>query len=443
MENPLIKNSLHPAVIEGYSSEGLGVARVLGRAVFVAQGARGDEGIVRIVREGAPAYGIWEERTVLSPHGIESDCPAYPRCGGCNFRHVAYEEELWAKRARVSDALRRIGGVECPVEGVLPSPRVEGYRNKASFPVRDVGGRAETGFFRARSHELIPVRDCPLQPDTGLPQALTAWMERFGVPAYDEKTGVGLVRHLVIRTARNGQVLCCVSATQSALPHTEELLEALRAACPGLVGVVLDTNDRPGNRILSGRQKTLWGQAFLEEGMCGLTFTVSPLSFFQVNPAQAEALYDLAVAMAGGGGLVFDLYCGTGTLSLCLARCAGRVVGVEIVPEAVRDAEENARKNGLADKAQFTCADAADFAARWDGPRPDAVVVDPPRRGLDEALIGAILTLAPRRVVYVSCDPGTLARDIARLTGYRLARCAAVDMFPRTANVECVAALEL
>jgi len=448
----LEKNQLVRAVIEGYTSQGLGVTHVEGRAVFVQGAARGDACLLRLLKAPAtgPLYAKIEKMETPSQARQAIDCAAAGRCGGCDFRHLDYGEELSLKQDRVRDALARIAGIDLNPAPILPAPEINGYRNKALFPVRLVDGKPATGFFRSRSHELVPIDNCLLQNEkaNACAKALRTWMARFGIPAYDETTGEGLIRHLLIRTgAATGQALCCVSATRPTMPHAPALITALREACPGLVGVVQDVNTRRDNVALSGHQRILWGQDRLEDNLCSLRFSLTYTSFFQVNPTQAEQLYKLAAEMShlSGRENVCELYCGAGSLTLTLARLARRVVGVDIAERAVADARDNARNNAITN-AEFRCADAGEAAEalRNEGNRPDLLLVDPPRKGLDEPVIRAISRIAPPRMIYISCDPATLARDLRRLredTGLRTIRCAPVDMFPRTANVECVAEL--
>lgn len=436
----------YPAVIEGYASGGEGVARIDGVAVFVKGTLRGERGDVRIEHVGrSAAWGRMEKLLESSPSRMEPDCPYYGQCGGCQFRHMTYAEELEAKRRRVEDALRRIGGVDLPVSVIHGAENTLRYRNKVQFPI---GGGA-VGYYRGGTHQVVDVADCLLQPevDTACRAAFQSWMERFRVPAYDERTGKGLLRHLFLRTNRAGEVLCCVVANGRTLPHEGELAAALREAAPGLAGVVLSVNTRKTNVILGGEYRTLWGRDWLEEELCGHTFRLSVPSFFQVNRAQTEVLYRRALDFAAltGTETVVELYCGIGTISLAMAERAGRVIGVEVVPQAVADAKENARRNGLADRTEFYCGDAGALAAQLEreGVRPDVVVVDPPRKGLAPEVVEAIGRMGPERVVYVSCDPATLARDVGRFgaLGYGAVGAEAVDLFPRTAHVETVALL--
>ncbi len=436
----------YPAVIEGYASGGEGVARIDGVAVFVKGALRGERGDVRIEHVGrSAAWGHIEKLLEPSPSRVEPDCPYYGRCGGCQFRHMTYAEELEAKRQRVEDALRRIGGVDLPVSVIHGAENTLRYRNKVQFPI----GEGAVGYYRGGTHQVVDIADCLLQPeaDTACRAAFQGWMERFRVPAYDERTGKGLLRHLFLRTNRAGEALCCVVANGRTLPHEEELTAALREAAPGLAGVVLSVNTRKTNVILGGEYRALWGRDWLEEELCGHTFRLSVPSFFQVNRAQTEVLYRRALDFAAltGTETVVELYCGIGAISLTMAERAGRVIGVEVVPQAVADAKENARRNGLADKTRFECGDAGELAAKLEreGVRPDVVVVDPPRKGLAPEVVEAIGCMGPERVVYVSCDPATLARDVGRFgaLGYGAARAEAVDLFPRTAHVETVVQL--
>ncbi len=443
----LAKNQLHTVAITGYTAEGPGVARVDGRVVFVHGGVRGETCVIRILKVlKNVAFGRVEEVLTASPARREPDCPHYPACGGCDFRHVSYEEELEAKRQRVEDALRRVGGAEVSVEEILAAPAVDGYRNKAQFPVSPEG---LAGFYRARSHQVVPALDCRLQaPQAGVVAgAVEAYLREFDVSAYDERTRRGLLRHICVRTSREGQALVCLVVNGESLPHEEDLVRRIRSACPDTAGVVLNVNTQDTNVVLGETYRALWGEDTLTDTLCGLTFRLSVPSFYQVNRVQAERLYGKAAEFAGltGRETVLDLYCGAGTITLALAGLAGRVIGAEIVPEAVENARENARINGIGN-AEFMLGDAGAVAKKLaeERLRPDVVVVDPPRKGLEEAVIEAIAAMSPERVVYVSCDPGTLARDVKRFAGrgYRTARASTVDMFPGTRHVETVVLLQ-
>lgn len=441
------KNDIVRLTIERCGLAGEGISHLDGQVVFVSGGIPGEVCDVQLLKVGKTA--IWGRVHALvdgSPARVAADCPYYPKCGGCQFRHMRYSAELEAKRRRVEDALRRIGGVDLPVSEILGAENTLRYRNKVQFPVAP-GPRI--GFFRARSHDVVNVEDCLLQPETAsaLRRAVLAWMLEWGVPAYEEETHTGLLRHLYLRFSRT-QVLCCLVVNSAKpLPGEEALVSALRAAAPGLAGVAVSVNQERTNVVLGRELRSLWGHPWLDDTLCGLTFRISVPSFYQVNRDQAEVLYEQALAFAGltGHELVLDLYCGIGTISLVMARRAGKVIGAEIVPSAVTDAKANAARNGITN-ADFLCGDAGTAAQHlaMQGLRPDVICVDPPRKGLSAEVCDAIADMAPARVVYVSCDPATLARDVRRLheSGYRPEKAVAVDMFPRTAHVETVVLLQ-
>ena len=442
----LEKNKIYRARIEGYTSEGLGVARIDGQAVFVHRALRGEDCDVLLLKVlKNAAFGKVVKVHEPSPHRVEPDCPYYGKCGGCDFRHMDREEELYAKKTRVQDALRRIGGSDVQVEEILAGERLH-YRNKSQFPIAADG---TVGFYKARSHQVIPVENCLLQKvDTNNVQLkFDRYIRLYNVSCYDERTRQGLLRHLYVRSNGAGESLVCIFANGRELPHEAELVALLRETSPRIVGVVLGVNTQPTGAILGKEYRTLWGTDVLTDELCGLTFRLSVPSFYQVNREMAEVLYDKAVEFAAltGTETVLDLYCGAGTITQVMARHAGRVIGAEIVPEAIEDAKANAERNGV-ENVEFFCGDAsavaADFAAK--GLRPDVICVDPPRKGLAPEVVRAAAQMAPRRIVYVSCDPATLARDVKLFAaeGYGAARAAAVDMFPGTANVESVVALE-
>ena len=442
----LRKNDEITGTVTGYTSEGQGVLRAPdGQAVFVADAIAGETARVRIEHIGHnAAYGRIVRLETVSPHRVERDCPLGKRCGGCDFWHMDYAEELRLKAQRVRDALVRIGGFDPGEVPILGAERCYGYRNKAQYPVAPGEGGPAAGFYRARSHEVLPVERCLIQPEAAdlAKRAVLDWMRRFSIPAWDETRHAGMVRHIHVRTA-TGQVLVCVVCTARP-PHVEELIAMVRGAVPALKTLVVSVHSGRGNAVLGKELIPLWGDGSVEETLCGLRFRLSARSFFQVNRAQAERLYELALELAGPAKTALDLYCGTGTITLCLARQAGKVYGVEVVEDAVADAKENAARNEI-ENVEFFCADAGEAAERFakDGVRPELIVVDPPRKGLSEDVIGAIMQMSPERVVYVSCDPATLARDVARLgAGYGPMRVEAVDMFPRCAHVETIVLLQ-
>lgn len=440
----LAKNQLHTVTIDGWSSDGSGVAHVLGRAVFVKGAIPGEDWDVRIVKVSSAAVFARGERLLTpSPRRARPDCPVFGKCGGCVMRHVDYETELEFKLGHVNDAYRHIGGLDLRADTIIGAENVDGYRNKGVYAVAD---GPQSGFFRPRSHELIPVDRCLIQTESAdrAARAVCAFMRENSIPAYDEETGRGLVRRVFTRNGlRSGEMLVTVVAAGGFGAKTKKLVEAVRRAVPEATGIVLNVNKSRGNTVLSGDFYTLWGSGTMRDVLCGLEFELSPLSFYQVNPAQAEKLYALALEYAApqGSGLILDLYCGAGTISLCLACGCERVIGAEAVPAAVENARENARQNGV-ENVEFICADAgqaaAELAAR--GEHPDAVVLDPPRKGLSGQVIDTVCSMSPERVVYVSCNAAAQARDLAIFLqrGYTPMRAAAVDMFPRTAHVETV-----
>ncbi len=443
----LKKNDIHRVRIEDYSSEGLGIARINGQVVFVHRALRQEICDVRIMKVLKNIAFAKVERLISpSAHRKDPDCPYFGRCGGCDFRHMDYEEELTAKLGRVQAALRRLGGTDVEVEEILGAKNCLGYRNKSQYPVSPDG---KVGFYRARTHEVTDIDRCLIQKEAAdaAAGAVRRWMQEYKVAGYDEKSGRGLVRHVYVRSNRKDESLICILAAAEKLPAEEALVKMLRESCPDAVGIVLGVNRKRNNVILGDSYRTLWGEDRLEDTLCGLTFRLSVPSFYQINRDQAEVLYGKAVEYAGltGKETVLDLYCGTGTITLAMSKAAGKVIGAEIVPEAIEDAKKNAERNGV-ENASFFCGDASDIAAKLqsDGLRPDVVCVDPPRKGLAEDVIGTIAAMDPRRVVYVSCDPATLGRDVKRFAeqGYTAKRAAAVDMFPGTVHVESVVLLE-
>ena len=443
------KNATLTLEITGYTAEGMGVARWEGLVVFVPGTILGERWEVQLLKvKTNVAWGRAVRLLAPSPERVELDCPLAGRCGGCQYRHMTYEEELRAKRQRVQDALTRVGGVSLELPQVLGAEDPLRYRNKVQFPVAQEKRGLAVGYYRARSHDVLDVADCLLQPEavTTLRRAFKGWMERYRIPAYDEGTRQGLIRHLYVRTNQAGEALCCVVANGARLPHAPELVQALRQAAPALAGLVLNTNTKDTNVILGPSYRTIWGRDFLEERLCGMTFRLSVPSFFQINRAQTERLYAQALEFAGltGRETVLDLYCGIGTISLALAQRAGQVIGAEIVPEAVQDAQANAARNQVGN-ARFLCGDAGEaaFQLAAEGVRPQVICVAPPRKGLAPEVPEILASMAPERIVYVSCDPATLARDVKRFgeLGYPVVKAQAVDLFPRTAHVETVVLL--
>ena len=443
----LKKNDTVVLEITSVASDGNGVGHIDGMAVFVPFSAVGDRLKVRIVKNCRTyAFGIIEQIETPSDDRIEPDCPAFKKCGGCCFRHLSYEAECRAKRGFVEDAMRRIGHLDVPVLPVIASPHSDRYRNKLQYPLTAEGGRIRTGFFAPRSHRVIPCSDCLLQPDilNRIAADACSLLSEFGVSLYDEAAHRGLVRHLYLRHAvTTDEVLVCVVINGSSLPRGREFAERLQRLHPEIRSVVVNQNTRRGNVILGERCEALSGDGTIRDEMSGVPVRLGPLSFYQVNTEGANLLYAEAARLADvrPSETLLDLYCGAGTIGLSMARSCKKLIGVEIIPEAVESARENAAAMGIA-HAEFFCADAGAAARKLadDGLRPDVIVLDPPRKGCDAATLDAVVEMAPSRVVMVSCNPATAARDAAYLSarGYRAVSVTPVNLFPRTKHTEAV-----
>ena len=452
---PLQKNQILTLRIERLSSDGSGVAHSPdGETVFVPGAAPGDEADVRIVKDCKRyAFGILDHLRTPSPDRIPVDCAVAGPCGGCSLRHLDYTAELRAKQENVTDAFRRIGGLDVPVLDICPSPEVDRYRNKVQFPVGlDKNGNPCIGFYAGRTHRIVPCPDCKLQPGVlnDIGNALCGFFAENGIQPYNEETGQGLVRHIFLRRgAHSGQIMVCLVCTHPNLPHADALCTRLREQFADIATILLNVNSKNTNVILGTETHTLYGPGYIEDTLCGVPVRLGPLSFYQVNTLAAERLYGIAAqyAQLTPDDLLLDLYCGMGTIGLSMVDHCRELVGVEIVPEAIESAKANAARMGdaVAAKSCFFCADAGQAATRLaaEGLHPDVVMLDPPRKGCDEATLSAVVRMAPRRVVYVSCNPATAARDAAWLenNGYHAEKVQPVDLFPRTKHCECVIAL--
>ncbi len=445
----LTKNQIYTAEIVDYTAEGQGVAKIEGCAVFVPNAIFGEVCEIRIEK----AQKTWAAGKIVkilekSPHRINRTCPVAKLCGGCDFHHMDYEEESRLKMERVRACLNRMAGESLDSIPIHPAKEITCYRNKAQYPVAAQKGRAYAGFFKAGTHQVIDNKRCLILPQESdrVKELVLDWMNQYRITVYDEGAHKGLIRHIYVRRGSvSGQVLVCLVANGRRLSRVEELIQRLKTV-PGFTTLVLSVNTRPGNAILGDEFITLFGPGYIEDTLCGLTFRLSPRSFYQINHDQAERLYDAAITAAGitKADTVLDLYCGVGTITLAMSRAAGKVIGVEVIPQAVEDAKDNARRNGI-ENAEFLCADAGAAALELEkqGIQADVVVVDPPRKGLNADAIEAIARFAPRTLVYVSCDPATLARDVALLKerGFVLQNAQAFDLFPRCAHVESVVTL--
>jgi len=445
----LIKNQIYEATVTDYTAEGQGVAHVEGCAVFLPNAIAGERYRIRIEKaQKTWAAGKIVEILEKSPHRINRECPVAKLCGGCDFWHMDYAEESRLKATRVRDCLNRIGGENLENVPILSAPTCYGYRNKAQYPVAAQKGRAYAGFFRAGTHSVVENDRCLILPQETdrVKAAVMDYVNQYRITVYDELAHKGLLRHIYVRRgAVSGQILVCLAVNGRSLPHVPELISRLQKL-PGFTTLVLSVNTKKGNAVLGDEFITLYGPGYIEDTLCGLNFRLSPRSFYQVNHHQAQRLYEAAISQAEitKDDTVLDLYCGVGTITLAMAKAAGKVIGIEVIPQAVEDARDNARRNCI-ENAEFFCGDAgqAALALEQQGVKADVVVVDPPRKGLNADTIEALARFAPRRIVYVSCDPATLARDVALLKekGYTLKNAMAADLFPRCSHVESIVCL--
>ena len=441
----LKKNDELVVEIERFGGE-MGIAHLDGMTLFV-QGALPGEKVLARAQRVEKTHAFLKTLQVMDPSSdrISPPCPYYEKCGGCVCQHMTYEASLQMKREKVRDALTRLGGLAIDVPPVIGMDDPWHYRNKTSLPVGGHPGAPQIGFFAPRSHRIVDISACMIaKPESDQVLAIfRCWMEKFKIAPYEEQSRRGLIRHIMSRVSRDGKVMAVVVATQNSLPHERELIAMLRAGIPSLVSLYLNVNKRGDNVILGLENRLLYGQERLDDTLCGLKFSIFPLSFFQINPIQTEKLYQTALDFAdlSGNELVADLYCGAGTISLMLARKAKQVIGIEVVPEAIEDAKKNAIVNDV-HNAEFYAAAAEDLLPQMveKGLRPDVVVLDPPRKGCEEKVLSIIAKVGPRRVVYVSCDVATQARDAKFLCqhGYQAEKCQSVDMFCHTGHVETV-----
>lgn len=446
----LSKNDKIELTIDVLTSEGSGVGRYNGLAVFVRGTVPQDKIIAHIIKRSKNyAIGIIDKILQPSPERIESDCPYSKKCGGCSFRHMTYDEELEYKKSRVQDALNRIGHLDIKVDEIIGADDLSHYRNKAQYPVDISDGEMFAGFYAYKSHRIIPCADCKLQPaefEKGL-EAFAKWIESENITSYNEQTGKGLLRHIYFRKGfATGEVMACAVINGNSIPNGELLVSLLREKVDGLTSVAVNINKEKTNVILGKETSIIWGEKYIRDSLLGKDFLISPNSFYQVNHNQCEKLYAKAKDFAGliGTETVLDLYCGVGTIGLTMAENVKQLVGIEIIPQAIENAKENAKINHITN-AQFICADAPKGAEilKKQGVNPDIIILDPPRKGCEKSLFDTIEQLSPKKIVYVSCDSATLARDLAILKekGYEAKKVSAVDMFPRTPHVETVCLL--
>ena len=446
---PLNKNDDIELRIDSLGSEGQGVGRYEGMAVFVPF-ALPNELVKAHIIKVAKNYAVGKLIKVIEPSKVrrEPRCSSFTRCGGCNLMHMDYAAQLEYKRGLVENAFARIAKIEgVHVENTIGMDEPYHYRNKAAFPFAMVDGRMCFGFFAPRSHRLIPIDGCFIEqePLYNVASAVHCWAEENDIQPYDEETGSGTIRHVVSRITTSGDIMAVI-VTKGRPKKLNKLVDMLKERCEGIKSIILNRNDEDTNVIFGRSYETLWGEDTLTENLCGFEFSVSAASFLQVNPVQTECLYAQVEAFLPekDGFEAIDVYCGTGTISMILSKRAKHVTGIENIKPAVEDAARNAERNG-AGNADFICADAAEALPELieKGTRPDVIVIDPPRKGCDKAVLNAITGSAVQRVIYVSCDPATLARDVRILVdgGYSIQKVQPIDMFPQTAHVETVCLL--
>ena len=449
----LRKNDIIETHIEAVSSEGNGICRAEnGEVIFVPNSAVGDTLKVRIVKKLKKySFGKIEELISPSLDRIETDCPCFYQCGGCVYRHISYDAELKIKEQRVRDAVERIGKItDVKVDKIVGSELEERYRNKAQYPVgKNQSGEIISGFYGLHSHRIVSCDDCLLQPEifSQINKTVLDFMKSSKNDVYDETTHKGKLRHIYLRQGeKTGEIMVCLVVNGNGLKDEPTLVKELTEKFPQIKSIVVNSNRDKTNVILGKRNRVVFGQEYITDQLLGVSFRISPHSFYQVNRRQAEKLYSIAAEYAdlSKEDVLLDLYCGTGTIGLTMANKVKELVGVEIVEDAIKDAKINAQINNV-ENSRFLCGDAS-YAAdelKKEGVRPDVVIVDPPRKGCDEKLLNTIKEMSPKRIVYVSCDPGTLARDLAILKtlGYPPQKITPVDMFPRTAHVETVVLL--
>ena len=446
------KGSEYTVEITDVNNLGCGVGHIDGKTVFVRGAVSGDVVRACIIKDTA-SYAVGKLLCVERASAVRAKevfCHAPDACGGCVHRYVTYEHELECKRNYVKHAFIKVGLADVAVAPVRTTGQTSGYRNKGQYPVKQGKNGMEAGFFASKTHNLVKADKCALQPAAfgEIVAFVCAFCDAHGIKAYDEITGKGLLRHIYLRQSKDGeQIMLCPVLNGKGMPAERELVAEVTAKFPQVSGIVLNFNMKNTNVVLGKEYRTLWGQPYIEDVLCGLTFRISPGAFYQVNREGAELLYGLAREKAAltGKETLLDLYCGTGTIGLSMASGAAELVGIEIVQESVDCARENAARNGV-ENATFICNDAGDaqvILAACGGKRPDVAVIDPPRKGSTEALVKCFAELEIPRVVYVSCDPDTLARDCKwfRENGYEIGEVTPVDMFPRTGHVESVVCL--
>lgn len=444
---PVEKNKEYIVEITGFGSEGEGVAKVQDFTIFIPRAIKGEKCKIKVIKVNKSfAFGKLLEVIEASPYREEPICSIYSQCGGCQIQHLSYEGQLEFKRQKVQEIMKRIGKIDVEVMPVMGMENPYRYRNKVQLPVSRENEEISIGFYAQRTHRIINIDKCHIQEEIGDRVIFIAkeWIKKYNIETYNEESHKGIVRHIMIRKAfRTGEVMVVIVTRGEELPYKNEFVDMMIKNIPGLVSVVQNINKDKTNVVLGLKNKTLWGKDTIVDYIGKYKFNISPLSFFQVNPVQTEILYGKALEYAGltGEEIVFDAYCGTGTISLFLSEKAKKVYGVEIIPEAIENAKINAVENGVSN-AEFIVGKSEEVIPELlnRGIVADVVVVDPPRKGCEKSLLEAIAKSKPKRIVYVSCDPATLARDLGILEelGYKTVKVQPVDMFPMSNHVETV-----
>jgi len=446
-ENGVLKvGEKHEVIIEKMAHEGQGIGKINGITIFVENAIIGEKCLVEIVKSKKD-YAIAKLVKLLevSPYRVTPAC-AYRQCGGCDLSHMSYGGQLMFKKEKVIDSLKRIGHIDTQVYDTLGMETPYRYRNKTQHPVGIQNNHTVIGFYEKRTHNIVEIKDCLLQNPIvdQVINIVKSWMEEYNIPAYDEIAHDGFVRHVVTRIGhQTGEIMVVIVANGREIPYVDRLIDMFLRNIPSLKGLVLNVNTKKTNVIMGNENITLYGRPYIYDYIGDIKYRISPLSFFQVNPIQVKVLYDKALeyAQLTGNETVVDLYCGIGTITLFLAKKAKKVYGIEVVQEAISDAKYNAEMNGI-DNVEFIQGEAEtimpEMAER--GIKTDVIVVDPPRRGCDEKTLEAIIKTSPDRIVYVSCNPATLARDLRYLEdrGYKTKKVQPIDMFPHSHHVECV-----
>ena len=446
----LEKNQLHDVEITAITSEGSGVCRVDNMAIFVPETAVGDIVRIKIVKVlKSYAFGIVSEILTPSADREERPCTAYHKCGGCVFRHLSYRAECNAKNTMIKDAFSRIGGLNPEYDDFIAAENSDRYRNKAQYPLAYIDGKAVCGFYAPRSHRVIPLTDCPLQPQIfgRILELVLAYINEKKLSVYDERTNTGILRHIYIRQcAYSNEIMLCIVARKNISRQLNSLCSKIVEKFPDIRSIVLNINRNKTNVILGEQCITLWGSDLISDTMCGNKIEISPLSFYQINTRQAEKLYSKALEYASPApsDVITDLYCGAGTIGLSMAHKVNKLIGIEIIPSAIENAEKNAVNNHIGN-ADFYCGDAGKIFAELyiQGLKPNIIIVDPPRKGCSENTLTAILNASPSKIIMISCNPSTAARDAKFLSqhGYSVNKVCGADLFPGTRHVECVVLL--